>query len=63
MSAPGFCAKSPINWRDVDPRTPGSAADLAVQKRRLEKKLRAEGWSRNAALTEVARRYAARDYA
>jgi hypothetical protein len=53
----------PIKWRDVDPRTPGSAADLSVQKRRLEKQLRANGWSRSAAVTEVARRYAARNYA
>lgn len=56
-------AHTPIKWRDVDPRTPGSAVDLALQKRRLEKQLRADGWSHKAARTEVARRYAAREYA
>lgn len=54
---------TPIQWRDVDRRTPGSIIDLAVQKRRLEKQLRADGWSRKAAAAEVSRRYAARDLA
>lgn len=45
-------------WRDVDPRCPGSRRQLAEQKRRLERQLRAAGWSRAAAVAEVARRYA-----
>ena len=44
-------------WRDVDPRIPGSGRDLATQKRRLERQLRRDGWSRAAAVAEVARRY------
>lgn len=46
------------NWRDIDPRCPGSRRQLAEQKRRLERRLRADGWSKAAAIAEVSRRYA-----
>jgi hypothetical protein len=47
----------PINWRLTDPRSPGSVRRLAEQKRQLERQLRADGWSKAAAVTEVSRRF------
>lgn len=55
--------KATPRWREVDPRSPGTKLDLAQQKRRLEKQLRADGWSQAAAKTEVGRRYAERNLA
>jgi len=50
-------------WREVDPRAPGSSLNLAIQKRLFEKKLRADGWSKAAAIAEVGKRYKDRNYA
>lgn len=36
---------------------PGSGISVAREKRLLEKQLRADGWSRKAAATEVARKF------
>lgn len=47
----------PTNWRPADPRVPGSVRRLAEQKRALERKLRADGWSKAAAVAEVSRRF------
>lgn len=39
-------------------KIPGSVPNIAREKRLLERQLRADGWSRKAAATEVARRFA-----
>lgn len=46
------------DWRPADPRVRGSVRRLAEQKRALERRLRADGWSKAAAVAEVARRFA-----
>jgi len=43
--------------RAVIAHVPGSALHLAKNKRLLEKQLRADGWSRAAAVAEVSRRF------
>lgn len=35
---------------------PGTVANVAAEKRRIEKQLRADGWSRRAACAEAAKR-------
>jgi hypothetical protein len=43
--------------RAIVARIPGSEINIAVEKRRLERDLRADGWSRAAAKTETQRRH------
>lgn len=43
--------------RAVAARIPGSEINRAVEKRRLERALRADGWSRAAAKTETQKRH------
>lgn len=40
---------------------PGTALNIAQQKRSVERRLRAEGFSRSAATAEVARRFKSND--
>ncbi len=40
----------------IEAKIPGSAANIAARKREIERKLRADGWSRRAANTEAALR-------
>jgi hypothetical protein len=43
--------------RDVLALVPGTKAHIAAEKRRVERALRAAGWSRSAAVADVARRH------